>query len=227
MILFTLIFITEISDPLIRQADSFFLLESFERAESVYVTVLNDCNREDSAWVRKGLGNLAFIHGRFDDALEQYEKGLTIFETIGGQRGMAKILNNLGQVYAMQADHEKALGCYARAIDLIDAVADPAREDTLDKIALLGNTGQVMQASYRIHDALEYYRAALLLAYTSFDDKAIADNCYNCAAAYQTIGEVDSALEYYTTAWTQDRADTVGWRLPRVAVSSGGTVAAQ
>ncbi|MBN2621515.1 CHAT domain-containing protein [candidate division WOR-3 bacterium] len=196
-----LLFITVLSDnPVIQQADSLFDAESYSTAESLYLHALTIVDHPDTAWIFKGLGNIELVFGRLASAERYYEAALDIFNSYHETRGSVKVLNNLGQVHALGDDPETAFTMYQKGLSVLEHITDLTFADTVDMIALFGNAGQTLQALQRIDDAQVQYLNALDLAREANYEKGVADNLYNRAVLFQTMGEVDSALTHYKAA---------------------------
>jgi tetratricopeptide (TPR) repeat protein len=54
------------------------------------------------ATLYNNIGNIHKAQGRYAEALEAYQKALTIQERIGNQEGMATLYNNIGNIHAAQ-----------------------------------------------------------------------------------------------------------------------------
>jgi CHAT domain-containing protein len=187
-------------NPAIQQADSLFDVESYSAAESLYIHALTLADRPDTAWIFKGLGNIELVFGRLSSAERYYQAALDIFDSYHETRGSAKVLNNLGQVHALGDDPETALTFYQKGLSFLARITDLTFADTVDMIALFGNTGQALQALQKINDAQENFLHALDLAREANYEKGVADNLYNRAVLFQMMGEVDSALTLYAAA---------------------------
>lgn len=198
--LFILFFIIQTKHSEIRLADSLFENEQYQRAFALYAKHLQSCSEIDSAWIFKGLGNIAFVQGDFTSAQEHYRLALEIFKTFDELRGRIKVLNNLGQIHIALHEPDKALTLYEKAIRMGDQIIEPTHNDSVDRITLLGNTGQALQAMPQVQRSREMYHHAILIAQAIRFSKGIADNMFNCAGLFQMLGDVDSALVYYTTA---------------------------
>jgi tetratricopeptide (TPR) repeat protein len=64
------------------------------------------------------LGKTYFRQGKYDDAIEQYQRALEITEQMSGvdHTNTAKMINNLGVAYNAQGRHELAIVQYERAL---------------------------------------------------------------------------------------------------------------
>jgi|GEM_PF-2040064 len=200
MFLFALCFFSQINNPGIRLADSLFEAEEYSAAQEIYLKNLADGDQADSGWIFKGLGNCAFVQGSFTKAQNLYVDALEIFEKTGDNRGMVKVLNNLGQIHGALGEPEKAIKLYDQALQFSDRILSVTKDDNVDRIALLGNTGQALQALHQIDGAKEKYLTASEIARSIPYEKGIADNFYNYAVLLQVSGEVDSATIFYQAA---------------------------
>ena len=56
------------------------------------------------AYSYKSLGLVYVTQGKYIETIENYEKALAVFDSLGDKRGQANILSNEGTVYFNQAD---------------------------------------------------------------------------------------------------------------------------
>jgi tetratricopeptide (TPR) repeat protein len=64
------------------------------------------------------IGQLLNLKGEFMEAINHLQKALTISEMLGFQKGMAKALNTLGDIYYFKNEYERSIHFYERAITL-------------------------------------------------------------------------------------------------------------
>ena len=62
--------------------------------------------------------------GDYDNALDYYERSLTIAEELGDKRGMGQILMAIGNVHFEKSDYDKALDYYERSLAIQEEIGD-------------------------------------------------------------------------------------------------------
>jgi tetratricopeptide (TPR) repeat protein len=99
--------------------------------------------------VTSARGTIYSDRGKFNEALECYEKAERLARQLGEKRGVAVNRGNRGLVYADQGEYEKALSSYADAEALNREVGVPSG------IALnIGNRGAALAGLGRYEEAL-------------------------------------------------------------------------
>ncbi len=128
-------------------------------------------------------------------ALGYYRQALELFQKVGEPVGEAQTLNNIGQVHAVQYQHEQALECYNQALELFRTASDRGGEATI-----LTNIGRVYARQSQNQKALEFYQQALPL-YGAVDDwSGEANALTNIGRVYSKMNHKEQALDYYQQA---------------------------
>lgn len=145
------------------------------------------------AYSYKGIGLVNVMQGKYVESIENYEKALAIFDSLGDKRGQANILSNQGTVYFNQADDAKALELFLKGLAVAEQTTDSARIATL-----LLNIGAVYAHKEQTHDeALEYYQRALAISRSLGDNNISGTINSNIGEIYSLRGEEDLALKYF------------------------------
>jgi DNA-binding SARP family transcriptional activator/Tfp pilus assembly protein PilF len=112
------------------------------------------------AAARTGLGAANWRLGRYDDAVGNYERALTLFRGTGDLAGQARVLHNLGMVSFDQASYAQAAEYSRLALDLFRQTVD--RTGEAGALTSLGNAvrhrGDNQQAAEHFQHALRLYR---------------------------------------------------------------------
>lgn len=74
------------------------------------------------------LGNAYVDQGKWDEALECYERSLSLRREANDHRGEMVVLNNLGALYHRQGRWEEALGYYSRSRHLAQGLGEESSE---------------------------------------------------------------------------------------------------
>lgn len=85
----------------------------------------DDAERSFSYFVK---GVIAFDHGDWANAVEQFQRSIQWIEPLGDQRTLARRLRNLGPALRALGRYDEAIACYTRAIALFEAVYDPVQQ---------------------------------------------------------------------------------------------------
>ncbi|MFH1114561.1 MAG: CHAT domain-containing tetratricopeptide repeat protein [Pseudomonadota bacterium] len=87
------------------------------------------------------LGNVYYLMGSFQEAVESYRKALSLTEAAGDLRNRASVLGNIGCAVWASGEYDSAQGYLDQAYEVFESVDDPAgRSNTLINIGVLQET---------------------------------------------------------------------------------------
>jgi serine phosphatase RsbU (regulator of sigma subunit) len=128
------------------------------------------------------IGNIHYAQGRYAEALESYQKALTIRERIGDRQGMAGSYNNIGNIHYAQGRYAEALEAFQKALAIFERIGDQ------ENIALsYTNIGTLYQAQGLYPIARSYFQKALAIAQSLGLHDLLDD-------IYLNLAQTDSAL---------------------------------
>jgi CHAT domain-containing protein len=138
----------------------------------------------DKAGIARTLNNIGGVHrlqGDYGEALEHYQKSLTLKEQLGDKAGIAATLTNIGIVHSKQGNYVQALEHYQKSLVLGEQLGDKA-----GIAATLTSIGVVHSKQGNYAQALEFYQKGLALA----EAIGVSRTIFLC---YQGIGSVHKA----------------------------------
>ena len=104
------------------------------------------------------IGGVYVSSGKYNRALEYYERALAINRELGRRGGVAAVFGNIGTVYKSLGKYNLALENYKRALVIDEEL------DRKPKIAAwLNNMGAVYSALEEYNQAIEYFKRAISL----------------------------------------------------------------
>ncbi len=133
--------------------------------------------------------------GYLDEAKEEFEVALAIYQKNGDKKGMSYMQNELGLLYQNWGKPEQALDYYQKALEIAEEL-----EDIRGKAARLNNIGLVYKQWGRPEQALDYYQKALEIDEELKDIRGKATRLNNIGVVYQHLGKPEQALDYYQKA---------------------------
>jgi tetratricopeptide (TPR) repeat protein len=140
----------------------------------------------------KGIGE--YYLNSPDSALNRYFDALAVFEKIKDERGVAKVYNNIGNLYQL-LDYEKALEYFGKA----DIIAEKFNDTNL--IASLSlNIGNIYNRKGMYQNALNSYTKALKLFTILKNDVVLVQCLENLGFLYYQLREFPKAKEYLLEA---------------------------
>jgi tetratricopeptide (TPR) repeat protein len=128
------------------------------------------------ARIEGNLGILANVQGELDQARTHYERALAAYETLGDERGCARVFHNLGMLCADRQRHREANHYFVRCLPMARAVGDAHLE-----ASCLLNQCEVFLAHKRWNELMRNAQAALGI-FERLDSRA------DKADAYRMLG---------------------------------------
>jgi CHAT domain-containing protein len=144
------------------------------------------------ATVLTNMGEVNLLQGDYAQALERYQKGLSIFESIGYKDGIAGALDSIGSVHNLQGDYAQAVEYYQKSMATKESLGDKA-----GIARSLNNIGGAHRSQGDFARALERFRKSLEMSESLGDKTAIANSLGNLGALYFDQAEYAQALTYY------------------------------
>jgi DNA-binding SARP family transcriptional activator/tetratricopeptide (TPR) repeat protein len=141
------------------------------------------------AYAHRDLGVAYERLGRYDEALESLDAGLTIFRRIGDLSGQARSLNSIGVIHHRQGRYPKALRRHQEALAIHRRLGDrngAARS--------LNNLGVSYQRQARFARAQECYQECLALFQELGDRRIEAAILTNLGVVHERQGQYEAAL---------------------------------
>ena len=155
---------------------------------------------EDEAIKLSQKGADAYQYGRYEKAIDYYERALKIFSQSNHLEGISANLNNIGEVYNSLGQHEKALSYYEKSLKIFRDLNIP------QYIAIsLGNIGGVYKALGQYEKALSYFDESLKIGRELKIPQYIATNLNNIGSVYDSLGQYEKGLIYHEESLKIDR----------------------
>jgi CHAT domain-containing protein/Tfp pilus assembly protein PilF len=173
--------------------------ESYRRAidkyEKAYSLRREADDRHGEGIALVALGEVYFLLGERQKALEYYNNALPIWRTFGDDAELAEVFNHMAVVYYGIGESQKALDYHTRALVLRRGVSDrPGESYTLN------NIGEVYSSLGEYGKALDYFDRALQLRRELGSRYAEAITLTNMGVAYHAMNDDLKALEYLNQA---------------------------
>ncbi len=128
-------------------------------------------------------------------AIEKFEEAATHFRLSGDRAREGSALNNIGYVYGLLSEYQKAIDHYTQSLRLSRETGDRRLEATT-----LLNLGLICRTSGENHQALDYYRQALAISKAASEREREAAALNGIGAVYIRVGEPHLALEHFIQA---------------------------
>ena len=145
-------------------------------------------NRRGEAVIRLGLGDLHLTMQRFDQATEQLDLSLALFEEVGDRHGHALALRKRGYIDSVCGDQSAALAKFVAAKQVFREVGDRGAE-----MHVLRWTGQLHLERGDPDLAAPHLEEALQLARQSGRGRSYAQALYELGQLETACGRLDEA----------------------------------
>jgi tetratricopeptide (TPR) repeat protein len=144
------------------------------------------------------IGNVAIAQGDYKQAATLFFNSLKEYEELRDTSGMISMNNNLGASYDRMGEYDKALDCYFKAQELMNASSLSERKKVVLP-TVYNNIANIYQTKGDPKSALAYYEKALELALEVPNHKATGIAYNNIGKLYANeLNEPAKALEYLT-----------------------------
>jgi tetratricopeptide (TPR) repeat protein len=132
----------------------------------------------------QAVGSVLDKRAKYQEALKHYGKARSLYaKTIGDKHpGYASLLNDMGVTWYHLGHHEKAIGCFMRALP-VDRNAYGERHPTVARD--LNNIGKVWLALGKYDKALDHFEEALAI-----NKETLGDKHPKVAEVLSSIGEI-------------------------------------
>jgi len=147
------------------------------------------------------VGNEAYRHGDYPQALSYHAQALEMNSQLGRQEEIADGLSSLGEIHAIQGDHPQALTYYSQALALARQLG---YQEGSGKV--LTNMGNIYNTQGDYAQALSHYQQALALARQLGHQRGLAICLNNIGLVYTAQGDYAQALSHYQQALALARA---------------------
>jgi signal transduction histidine kinase len=145
----------------------------------------------EMGWLSMRLGTNYYRLGDFAAATEHYLQGLTFFEQVDHERGIALSYNNLGRVSYEAGNRDKARNYFENALEIVNE-----REDPGPASRIYNNLGILYMEDSLNSESLQYlYKAAEGFSRTD-DLRRLALVYGNIAIGYDYLQQADSAMHF-------------------------------
>ena len=145
-------------------------------------------SRDAEATTLSALGVAYKRIGRFEKAIEYYERALPIYRELKNRIGEAETLKFLGGAYTAINGSEKAIDHFEQALAIFRETKSRLGEgDTLEKLGLVYNRLN------RPEKAIEYHEQALVISRAIYDRNMEADALYGMASTERAQGDLSAS----------------------------------
>jgi tetratricopeptide (TPR) repeat protein/nucleoside phosphorylase len=146
-------------------------------------------------WQLGGLAAESARKGNADEALEYYQKAMTLNETVGDRQGRARSLGGIAAAWAKKGNADKALDYFDKALALNKEIGDR------HGLAMsLGGIASAWAKKGNATEAIEYFGKAQALNEEIGDRHGLAMSFGGIASAWAKKGNATKAIEYFGKA---------------------------
>ena len=152
-------------------------------------------NKKWQAKAYNAIGGALQLRSAYSKAIESYQRGLKIYESISDKKNSAGALGNIGSVYILIQDYNKALEYQLRCLKLVQEISN------LDGVASCLNNITIIYTSLKDLDkALLYGEQAAEMYKHLKDDYGLASALANIGQVYLDKGNYEKSMSFYRIA---------------------------
>lgn len=145
-----------------------------------------------TAHIRMDIGTVYWYLGRYEEAVENYEKSLKYFEKTNDKPMVLRVMINTGAVYTKKGESEKAIACYEKAAELSKTTG----EIRLNGYAL-SNAAEDLIKTGNIEKALDYSKKSMEIFEKIGEKHMIANTHMVYGTAYKSKKEWGKSEEHF------------------------------
>jgi CHAT domain-containing protein len=160
----------------------------YEVALTVWTDLADQPRQADTL---SSLGRVYYDLGDTNNALEFWNRELTVRHALGHPDDEGNVLGSIGTVYSRLGDRQKALDYFSQSVEKLRAAGDKVNEGTA-----LSSVGNTYYGLGQVRKALEYYEQALPLQHGMGSPSAEGATLGNMGIAYSALGQPQKALDY-------------------------------
>lgn len=173
-----------------------YALPAIEIADKLIKGVVTTITKQEilnyKARAYNNIGFYYYFQGNITQALENYNKSLTISSEIKDKTGIGASMNNIGLLYNDQGNITEALSYYEKSLKISEEINDKEGIGTT-----LNNIGTIYRDQGDLLNSFIYYKKSLKIREEIGDIKGMGVLCNNIGFNYEERGEINLALEYY------------------------------
>lgn len=144
------------------------------------------------AQVYSDIGAVYFIKGDFQNSKTNYLKAYKIRKLRNDTRGLAKINNNLANIYEKTEQYKPAMASFLEALHYFESTKDE-KNSSITK----GNIGLILLKLKNYPKALQYISAVVKYQEKNNFTEELCVSCLNLGNVYLQMNDTLNALNYY------------------------------
>ncbi len=144
------------------------------------------------------INNIGLVYhawGRYQEAIEYFQKSLKIREEVEDRRGEGRTLNNIGEVYRAWGKYQEAIEYLQKSLKISEEMRDREGEGVT-----LNNIGLMYDAWGRYQEALDHFQKALKIQEEIGDKAGEGVTLSNIGGVYRSWGRYQEAIEHFQKA---------------------------
>lgn len=139
------------------------------------------------------VGEILYIQGSWDSALQRFEEALRISERVEYAEGKARALRQIGRLKRRRGDWEGAKDALSRALKVYRGL-----EDRSGEVEVLLNLGHIQFEQGDYEEAERVYREALELSEGLGSDGIVGDINLSLGVIRLVLGQGEEAITHFT-----------------------------
>jgi tetratricopeptide (TPR) repeat protein len=181
----------EVSRAIIAQLGTWGAWEWEERLLHETLSQVPEGSCEANLYLQE-LGNVSYLRGDYDAALDWYRQSLAISERLGDRPATASAYHNFGAVANERGDYDAALDWYGKSLAIKEQLGDRA-----GLARTYHQLGIVAQGRADYDAALDWYRKSLEIEEEVGNRVGMAGSYHQLGRVAEDRGDYDAALDWY------------------------------
>lgn len=167
----------------------------FYADEAVKISLqINNQSDLQKSYHLKGVAH--YYQAEYSEALKDYFESLSIAESLKDTASWNGILQNLGKVYEVRSEHDKAYQYYEEGLELLNEESSPKL-----RALAYSNMANILFYKRKYEESLAYHKKAIKIRKAEGTVNSLAYSYNDIAIVYRSVGEIGQALRAYKESY--------------------------
>jgi tetratricopeptide (TPR) repeat protein len=148
-------------------------------------------DKKGVADVSENIAVAYYDSGKYETAINYYEKSLIIREKLNDKKGVVAVMNDLASVNENTFRYDKAIDYYQKSLNVSEKLGDKETN-----VKILNKIANVYYENKQLDKSIEFYEKSVQTGKAIGNDKKVAESLNNIGVLYSDMGDLDKAEKY-------------------------------
>jgi len=156
--------------------------------------LIENSHGKEKAGYLNSIGQVYEAMGKYDLALDYFNRALKLDRELGDEKKIGIRLNNMGEIYMKEGQYAQSLNNLTRALQIFRKYNMPTSE-----CITLNSLGLLMQKQGHYRESLDYFNRSLEISRAHKMKPYILKSLKNISESYYRMNDYKNSLDYYKT----------------------------